>query len=696
MIDILSCITLEHNLTLVLMAGLLCISGAFTYHLLIRRAFNAEGPSRWAWIGIASIALGTTVWCTHFIAMLSYQAEVPVVIDPVLTMASLVFPVFGFFIAINISMLRLGHLTKILGGCLIGLCVAALHYTGMVAYRIDGLISWDIGYIALSVVFACAFTVAANYTFSRGEVFGVSLPSIGLFSLGVVSLHFTGMTALDVVPLSLNQSPMDSATFIGLSLATALAGGMVILTGVICFFLDMEGRQQGYQRLLEMAMTDPLTQLPNRNKFTDDLALSFTNAEQNGQFLAVIGIDLNRFKEVNDTYGHEAGDKVLIEVSKSLVRDIQPSETIARLGGDEFAACKVFSHHTELDDFIKRLETAVNTRIPHDDSYLTVGGSIGYAVFPEDGLTPDTLRSNADLAMYRAKLHPTEQSIRFEASMDEEVRQRREISSALSRAITEDGLELHYQLQASTQTGKISGMEALLRWNMPGRGPISPAVFIPVAEQSGLIVRLGEWVLRKACSDAASWENERKVAVNVSPLQLTQIDLPQIIHQTLIETGLPPHRLEIELTETAIIEDRDRSLHVLRQIKALGVKVALDDFGTGYSSLEILRSFPFDKIKLDRFFMSEIETSVESKALVRSVLSIGQSLSIPVLAEGVETEAQLTILRTEGCDEVQGFLLGRPLPVTDLCNADTLQLCALEQQEKDRQTGQKFKLIKSA
>tara|TARA_B100001179_G_scaffold36127_1_gene22918 strand:- start:2180 stop:2884 length:705 start_codon:yes stop_codon:yes gene_type:complete len=210
---------------------------------------------------------------------------------------------------------------------------------------------------------------------------------------------------------------------------------------------------------------------------------------------------------------------------------------------------------------------------------------------------------------------------------------------------------------------------------MPGRGPVSPSVFIPIAEQSGLIVKLGDWVLKRACRDAASWKNNRKVAVNVSPLQLTQIELPRIIQETLIETGLPPHRLEIELTETAIIEDRDRSLHVLRQIKAMGVKVALDDFGTGYSSLEILRSFPFDKIKLDRFFMAEIESSAESKALVHSVLSIGQSLSIPVLAEGVENETQLSILKAAGCEEVQGFLLGRPIPLSDISPVEILEIC---------------------
>mgnify|MGYP001174724754 CR=1 FL=1 len=675
MIDIVSCITLDHDLSLVLLAAFLCISGSTTYHLLIRRAFQSQSFSRSAWVGIASIALGSTVWCTHFIAMLAYQARVPVVIDPVLTMLSLILPIFGFFVAIHISMLRRGHLTRTLGGALIGLCVVGLHYTGMQAYRIDGIVSWNTDLIALSVIFACVFTIAATYTFSKGEISGISPLSVGLFSLGVVSLHFTGMTALEVIPLSLSQSPMDRTTFIGLSIATALAGILVISTGFVCFFLDFDGRKKGYERLLAMALTDTLTGLPNRDSFTEDLASKLQAAERSGQQLAVIGLDLNRFKEVNDTYGHEAGDKVLKEIARALASDLKEDEFVGRLGGDEFAASKLFEETDELDDFIGRLETAVNTKILHHDAMLTVGGSIGIAIFPEDGLTIDSLRSNADLAMYRAKLHPTKQSVHFEVSMDEEVRQRREISAALGRAIEQDDLELHYQLQANTQTGQISGMEALLRWNMPGRGPVSPSVFIPIAEQSGLIVKLGDWVLKRACRDAASWKNNRKVAVNVSPLQLTQIELPRIIQETLIETGLPPHRLEIELTETAIIEDRDRSLHVLRQIKAMGVKVALDDFGTGYSSLEILRSFPFDKIKLDRFFMAEIESSAESKALVHSVLSIGQSLSIPVLAEGVENETQLSILKAAGCEEVQGFLLGRPIPLSDISPVEILEIC---------------------
>ncbi|MCI4644100.1 MAG: EAL domain-containing protein [Hyphomonadaceae bacterium] len=227
-------------------------------------------------------------------------------------------------------------------------------------------------------------------------------------------------------------------------------------------------------------------------------------------------------------------------------------------------------------------------------------------------------------------------------------------------ALQNGELELHYQVQTSIQSGEVRGYEALLRWTHPQLGRISPDVFIPIAEENGMIIELGEWVLRTACEEAVRWDTPLRVAVNISAVQLMQVELPRMIHETLMETGLPASRLEIELTETAIFEDRERSMHVLRQIKALGVGVALDDFGTGYSSLEVLRSFPFDKIKLDRFFMHEIETSHTAKAMVRSVLALGKNLAIPVLAEGVETHSQLLILAQEGFDEMQGYLLGRP------------------------------------
>jgi EAL domain-containing protein (putative c-di-GMP-specific phosphodiesterase class I) len=253
----------------------------------------------------------------------------------------------------------------------------------------------------------------------------------------------------------------------------------------------------------------------------------------------------------------------------------------------------------------------------------------------------------------------------YDSQLDEAIRDRRELAIDLRRAIDANELDVHYQVQASAMTRAVTGYEALARWTHPERGEIPPSEFIPIAEENGLILALGEWVLRRACSDAAGWTHESRVAINVSAKQLAHPELPRLFQSVMLETGLPPRRLEIELTETAIMEDRDRALHVLRQIKAFGVGVALDDFGTGYSSLETLRAFPFDKIKLDRFFTAELDVSAQATAIVRAVLALGKSLHIPILAEGIETEEQLAILVREGCDEVQGFLLGYPAPMAD-------------------------------
>ncbi len=666
MINVIYCLAFEHDIRLVMLAAFICIAGSLTYVQLLRQCLHSSGLVRVSWMGISAAALCTTVWCTHFISMLSFQAHVPVVLDPVLTLVSLIAPMFGFFVATALVIYGRTPLTVITGNLTLGCSMAALHYVGMLAYRVDGIVDWDMSYVAASVVFSCLFTAASGWAFNRFSNLRFNLPSVALYALGVISLHFTGMSAMEITSLSISDTPMDAETFMALSIATAFAGMLVIALGAATFFLDQDQKKAGYEKLLRMAMTDTLTGLANRNAYMDDLNGRIEKSERKGSRLAVIGIDMDRFKDINDSHGHKAGDAALIALANGFKAQCHDGEIIARLGGDEFAATKEYLTDEELEDFLSRLQSALNTQLKINETTLHLSGSIGVARYPDDGKDSDTLRNNADLAMYRAKIHSSNSICFYTASMDEEARQKRELASSLAQALENNELELYYQLQASVKSSKISGLEALLRWTHPKLGPISPSVFIPIAEESGLIIRLGEWVLRRACEDAAGWDTQDKVAVNMSALQLTQVELPRIVHQTLLETGLPPHRLEIELTETAILEDRDRSLHVLRQIKALGVKVALDDFGTGYSSLEILRSFPFDKIKLDRFFMSEIEVSRESRALVRSVLSLGKSLSIPVLAEGVESAAQLSILKEEGCDEIQGFLLGRPERMDEL------------------------------
>jgi EAL domain-containing protein (putative c-di-GMP-specific phosphodiesterase class I) len=268
--------------------------------------------------------------------------------------------------------------------------------------------------------------------------------------------------------------------------------------------------------------------------------------------------------------------------------------------------------------------------------------------------------------------------------LDEAVRARRDLANDLRRAIDERRLEVHYQVQASVRTREVTGYEALLRWHHPVRGEVPPTVFIPVAEECGLMLPLGEWVLRQACSDAVTWPHQSKVSVNVSPLQLAHVDLPGLFRQVLRDTGLPAQRLEIELTETAFVTDRTRALRILQQIKALGIGVALDDFGTGYSSLETLRVFPFDKIKLDRFFIAGLAENPQAIAIVRAVLALGRSLAIPVLAEGIETDEQLEVLRREGCDEAQGFLLGRPVP---MASATTMRTAPAAETPRDKPLG---------
>ncbi len=423
---------------------------------------------------------------------------------------------------------------------------------------------------------------------------------------------------------------------------------------------DITERDRSERAIAHLARHDGLTGLPNRARFNEAFEGALATAIEARRQLAVVAVDLDHFKDINDNHGHAVGDKVLMTLATRFNAMMREGEAIARLGGDEFAALKVFGGMDELRDFLTRLEAALTGRIEADGLAITSGGSIGVAVYPEDGDNLSKLLSNADLAMYRAKAEFDRHICYYEPGMDELARHRREMARDLWTALEQNAFYLAYQVQKSVSTGVVTGYEVLLRWNRPGHGDVSPAEFIPVAEECGAITAIGNWVLRMACLEASTWPEPHKIAVNVSGLQLAQVELIDTVRNTLFMSGLAPERLELEVTETSIIADKQRALHVLRQIRAMGVSIAIDDFGTGYSSLDTLRSFPFDKIKLDRSFMAEVEHNEQSKAIVRAILALGRSLSVPVLAEGVETHAQLDVLRVEGCTEAQGFLLGRP------------------------------------
>lgn len=429
-------------------------------------------------------------------------------------------------------------------------------------------------------------------------------------------------------------------------------------------FTDITERKQNESRIAHMARHDALTDLPNRTLFHECLNQRLDDMQRHGGGCAVLCLDLDRFKAVNDTLGHLAGDVLLREMAGRLKRTVQAGDVVARLGGDEFAILISEVDRSEtMSDLAVRLVAAVRVPTIIGAQSVEIGVSVGIALAPEHGADGETIFRRADLALYQAKADGRGTFKIFEFAFDDQAAERLSLESDLRNAILSETLILHYQPQARSDTGEIIGFEVLARWNHPVRGSIAPATFIGLAEETGLIMPLGELVLRVACREAAGWVRPLKIAVNLSPRQFSDIELPERILAILAETGLSPDRLELEVTETVIINDLSRALAVLHRLRAMGIHISMDDFGTGYSSLATLQAFPFDKIKIDRSFVSSMDDNPQSKAIVRAVLGLGHSLKMGVVAEGVETAAQLQFLSEAGCDEVQGFFIGRPQPV---------------------------------
>ena len=424
--------------------------------------------------------------------------------------------------------------------------------------------------------------------------------------------------------------------------------------------------QANVSQIAFLAHHDPLTRLPNRVLLHDRIGQALARVDRGATF-AVLCLDLDRFKAVNDTLGHPVGDGLLRQVAERLQSCLREGDTVARLGGDEFAVvARDVGGPAEVDALAARIIALIGADYEIEGHQIAIGTSIGVALGPADGATSHELLKNADTALYGAKANGRGTCCFFEAAMNAALRSRRALELGLRQAVANDELRLHYQPLVDARSHAVTGFEALVRWRHPDRGMVPPDQFIPVAESCGLIGEIGRWVLRRACLDAASWPGGTKVAVNLSVLQFKDKGLVEGVRAALHDAGLPAARLELEITESVLLQDSDAILSTLHRIKSLGVQISMDDFGTGYSSLSYLRSFPFDKIKVDRGFIKDLPHDENSVAIVRAVVGLSETFGMAVVAEGVETREQAERLALEGCTQLQGYLFSRPLPADDV------------------------------
>jgi diguanylate cyclase (GGDEF)-like protein len=520
-----------------------------------------------------------------------------------------------------------------------------------------------------TILYAIVFIAGSIYLLKiRGhkERLGFLLLSLAFALWGAQQIHYVVATALHLLP----DVAVPYATLLGFF--DLILQSVMIVAMMACLLQDQnEASELATVEIEHLAYHDALTGLPNRPLFIDRLIVALAQANRANQTLAVFFLDLDRFKDINDSLGHNIGDQLLRAVAERVRRSVREGDTIARFGGDEF---------TLLIPRVERIEDAATIaqkiiemlKIPFviGQNELFVTTSIGISLFPNDGADPETLVRNADTAMYRAKEHGRDNYQLYAPAMNARALERLALENLLRKALNQNELILHYQPLIDLKSRTVAGVEALVRWNHPDMGLLYPAHFITVAELSGLIVPIGNWVLRTACKQVRHWQKkfgyEISVSVNLSARQFQQPDLLAQVAQVLEETGLPPHSLELEITESSAMQNSENTIYTLREFKALGVRIAMDDFGTGYSSLNYLKRFPIDTLKLDKSFVNDITTDPSDAAIATAVISLAHSLNLDVVAEGVETEAQLAILTREKCDRIQGYYFSKPRSIQEL------------------------------
>ncbi len=637
------------------------------------------------WVLGGAVAMGTGIWSMHFIGMLAFSLPISLSYDIPTTIASLFIAITtaGFALGVaNRPRIDFGHLC--IAAVLLGGGISAMHYVGMAAIQITPMITYEPGLLAASVLIAIAASFIALWLFfrlRRGRSWLMRFARLAAaFVMGVAisGMHYSAMAASRFGANSLCSGTGIDQRWLALIVAVPALAVLSITTILLVYDSYLESHTLKHNQQLERANAqlehaathDPLTGLPNRLLLSDRLAQATAQSERYSRGFAVLVVDLDRFKSNNDSLGHIAGDELLKEVARRLSALLRKADTLARMGGDEFVlVLNEVTGPRDAETVASKILASLAAPVILSGIEVHISASIGVSVFPADGVEADHLLQHADSAMYHAKKNGRNAFQFFAPVMNAHARERLELESGLRRALVQGEFELHYQPKVDVRTGRIDSAEALIRWRHPKRGLTAPSGFIPIAEETGLIVPIGEWVLREACRQARAWQasgqRPLRIAVNLSAQQFKQRSLVATVRDALTAAGLEPGYLELELTESAVMQDAESSIQVLRQLSGLGVRISVDDFGTGYSSLSYLRRLPLDKLKIDRSFIREVAASRDDAEIVRAIISLAHSLHLKVIAEGVETSDQLTFLRGLGCDQYQGFHCSPPVPADE-------------------------------
>ncbi len=675
-----------YNPWLVLASLLVAVFAAYTALDMAPRVSELRGwAARW-WLAGGACSMGVGIWSMHFLGMLAFSLSMPMGYDPTITFLSLLIAICSSAFALwivcreRLPWSRLG-----VGAVIMGLGVAAMHYTGMAAMRMEPGIRYVPSLFVLSIVIAITASGAALWmTFrlrQRADVTKRLRAGAAVLMGGAIAgMHYTGMAAARFpkgsVCMAANtglSSRWMPAMVIIFSLAVL---SIALLTSMLDFraALLKSALKSAHEELRFLAMHDSLTKLPNRSLLEDRLDQEIANAKRSEKPFFVLFVDLDGFKSINDAFGHQIGDGLLVEAAKRLRSTVRARDTVARIGGDEFVLLVDARESADAATLADKLLTAIGMPYVIHGHACQVSASVGIAVYSRE-IEREALMKQADAAMYHAKALGRNAYCFYEASMNEDAQAQLQLFHDLRAAIAREELVLYYQPKFDAQSGIMLGVEALIRWKHPVRGLLSPAEFIPLAERIGLIIQIGQWTVREACRQLSAWRASGytgwTVAVNLSAIQFNHLGLSELVKHSLESNHLDPGYLVLEITESTAMRDPETSLKILHSLREIGVKISIDDFGTGYSSLLYLKKLPAGELKIDRGFLHDLSPGSEDAAIISAIIALGRTLNLEIVAEGVETEVQQSLLTRLGCTSLQGFRLGRPMPPDELIYAFT-------------------------